>query len=87
MPQAQINTDNACQDSEEVSIVTHKYLKLIPFIFNIVILLSVFVAMYFAAQQPEKLTEIFFSIFLTAFIITIICAWVAKYVVNAFIKR
>ncbi len=70
-------------DEHEVSIVQSKYGRLLPIVFNIMILAEVCVAMYFAAKQPEKLTEIFLSIFLTAFVITIISAWIVKYFLNS----
>ncbi len=45
---------------------------------NLLVLAEVFIAMYFAAQNPDEITPIFFKVLFTLLLPTLVLAFVAK---------
>lgn len=62
-------------EAQKVSLATSPRLRLFAMFINFLVVSEVFIAMYFAAQTPDKLTPIFFKIFFSLLVPTLALAF------------
>ena len=65
-------------EAQKVSLSTSPRMRLFALCINLLVLTELTVAMYFAAQNPDKLTPVFFKIFFSLLVPTIIGAIVGR---------
>jgi len=70
-------------EAQQVSLATSPRLRLFAMIINVLVVGELFVAMYFAARTPDSLTPVFFKVFFSLLVPTLIVAflgrrWIAK---------
>lgn len=65
-------------EAQQVSLTTSPRMRLFAFFINLVVVCEVFVAMYFAAQQPDRLTPVFFKIFFALLVPTLVGAYFGR---------
>lgn len=65
-------------EDHEFSIINNAKVRNLTIGVNLLLLIELCVAMFFAAKDPENLTPVFFSVFLPLLIPTIIGAIIAK---------
>ncbi len=65
-------------EDREFSIINNAKIRNLTIGVNLLLLIELCVAMFFAAQDPENLTPVFFSVFLPLLIPTIIGTIIAK---------
>ena len=75
---SQPEQDNDAGAAVQASLVTGPRLKLFAVFINILVVGELFVAMYFAAQNPDRLTPIFFKIFFSLLLPTLLGAFLGK---------
>jgi len=65
-------------EAQQVSLSTNPRMRLFAFFINIIVVCEVFVAMYFASQEPDRLTPVFFKIFFALLIPTLVGAYFGR---------
>ena len=70
-------------EAQAVSVTTNIYQRILALVVNLLLVVQLFVAMYFAAQQPDRFQPEFFSWFFRMLIPTLIGAFIAKRIIKA----
>lgn len=65
-------------EGQTVSLTTSPRLRLFAMLINLLVVSEVFVAMYFAAQTPDRLTPVFFKIFFSLLVPTLMLAFFGR---------
>lgn len=65
-------------EAQKVSLATSPRLRLFALFINLVVLIEVAVAMFFAAQDPDRLTPVFFKIFFILLLPTLVIAFLGR---------
>lgn len=65
-------------EAQKVSLSSDPRLRLLSIVINLLVVSELFIAMYFASQNPDTLTPTFFTIFFSLLIPTIIGAIVGR---------
>lgn len=65
-------------EAQKVALSGSPRMKLFAVFVNLLVLAELTAAMYFAALEPDRLTPMFFKIFFSLLIPTIICAFVGR---------
>ena len=70
-------------EAQKVSLATSPRLRFFAMIINVLVVGELFVAMFFAARTPDSLTPVFFKVFFSLLVPTLIVAflgrrWIAK---------
>lgn len=74
-------------EAQPVEITANLYRRILAIVANVLVLAEVFVAMYFAAQDMDEITPIFFKVFFSLLIPTIIGIIIARRVISARFKE
>ena len=69
-------------EAERVEISTSPYRRILTVVVNLLVLAEVFVAMYFAAKDPDTLTPVFFKVFFSLLLPTVVAAWTARRLIS-----
>ncbi len=64
--------------AQKVSLTSSPRMKLFAVCVNVLVLAELTLAMYFAAQDPDRLTPVFFKIFFSLLVPTIIAAIIGR---------
>ncbi len=67
---------------QRVSLTTSPRLRLFALCINILVLAELFVAMFFASQQPDSLTPVFFKTFFCMLAPTLVAALVGRRIIT-----
>lgn len=78
VPVTEYPHEPALGQAQSVSLVSDLKTKLFAVVINILVLVEVFVAMYVAQQTPARLTPVFFKIFFTLLLPTLVLAYVGR---------
>jgi|GEM_PF-4353614 len=71
--------EGACMgEAQKVNLVTSPRMKLFALFINALVLAALTVAMYVAAQNPDQFTPMFFKVFVSLLVPTIIVAIVGR---------
>ena len=65
-------------EAQTVSITSDPRLRIFSLVINILVVSELFIAMYFAAQDQDRLTPIFFKVFFSLLIPTLVAAFVGR---------
>lgn len=65
-------------EAQKVSLTSSPRLKLFALFINILVISELFVAMYFANQTPARLTPVFFKIFFSLLLPTLLLAFAGR---------
>lgn len=65
-------------EAQRVSISDDPRLRLFAMGINLLVVIELFIAMYFASQTPDRLTPVFFTLFFSMLVPTIIAAVVGR---------
>lgn len=65
-------------EAQKVSLTSSPRLKLFALLINVLVIGELFVSMYFANQTPERLTPVFFKIFFSLLVPTLVLAFVGR---------
>lgn len=78
MPTDENNDERGLGEAQKVSLTTSPRLRLFAMIINILVVGEVAVAMYFASQTPDRLTPVFFKIFFSLLVPTLVLAFLGR---------
>lgn len=70
--------DNAMGAAQKVSLASSPKMKLFALFINVLVIGELFVSMYFANQTPERLTPVFFKIFFSLLLPTLVLAYLGR---------
>lgn len=65
-------------EAQKVSLTTSPRLRLFAMFINVLVVSELFVAMYFATQTPDRLTPVFFKIFFSLLLPTLVLAFLGR---------
>ena len=65
-------------EAERVEVATGLPRRILTLTVNLLVISEVFVAMFFAAKDPDTLTPVFFKVFFSLLLPTIVGAWAAR---------
>ena len=68
----------AMGEAEGVEIASGLHRRILTVVVNLLVLTELFVAMYFAAKDMDTLTPVFFKVFFSLLVPTLVGAWVAR---------
>lgn len=78
LPTDEKSDERGMGEAQKVSLTTSPRLRLLAMFINLLVVSEVFIAMYFAAQTPDKLTPVFFKMFFTMLVPTLVLAALAR---------
>lgn len=65
-------------EAQNVSLTCSPRMRLFAILINVLVVTELFVAMYFAQQTPARLTPVFFKIFFSLLVPTLVVAFVGR---------
>lgn len=77
-PEKEYEGEAGFGEGQKVSLSGDPRLKLFAALINFLVICELFVAMYFASQDPDRLTPVFFKIFFSLLVPTIVAAFVGR---------
>jgi hypothetical protein len=69
-------------EARHVSLTHDPRLRLFALFINLLLIIELFVAMFFASQDPDRLTPVFFTLFFSMLAPTIIAAVVGRRIIG-----
>ena len=78
VPEEELDKQSGMGEAQKVSLTTSPRLRLFAFFINILVVSEVFVAMYFANQDPDRLTPVFFKVFFSLLVPTLVLAYFGR---------
>lgn len=72
------HVEAAMGEAQKVSLTSSPRLRMFAILINVLVLTELFVAMYFAQQTPARLTPVFFKIFFSLLVPTLVVAFVGR---------
>ncbi len=89
--EAEASPENAAEgpigEAQSVQLAHGLPRMLLTITVNVLVLAEVFIAMYFAAQNPDEITPIFFKTLFSMLLPTLVLAFVAKRVIARWGRR
>ena len=79
--------ENAIGEAQNVQLAGGLPRGVLTFIVNILVIAELFVAMYFAAQNRDEITPVFFKVFFSLLLPTLVISAVAKRLIARRSKR
>lgn len=92
-PQKTVKVDPAEQqtpdwgEAQHVELTSNLYRRILAIVANVLIIAELFVAMYFAAQDMDEITPVFFKVFFSLLIPTIIGVIIARRMISKRFKE
>lgn len=74
----EVYEESAMGAAQKVSLASSPKMKLFALFINVLVIGELFVAMYFANQTPERLTPVFFKIFFSLLLPTLVLAYLGR---------
>lgn len=71
-------TERGLGEAQRVSLSANPRLRIFAFFINIIVVCEVFVAMYFASLDPDRLTPVFFKVFFALLVPTLVGAYLGR---------
>lgn len=72
------HAEAAMGEAQKVSLTSSPRLRMFAVLINVLVVSELFVAMYFAQQTPVRLTPVFFKIFFSLLVPTLVAAYVGR---------
>ena len=70
-------------EAQTVNVTTNIYQRILALVVNLLLIVQLFIAMYFAAQSPDRFQPEFFSWFFRMLIPTLIGAYIVRRMIKA----
>lgn len=74
-------------DARDIDVLHNVKSQILMCVVNLCLIVELCIAMYFAAKNPAELTPIFFRVFFSMLIPTLICAWIARRIILSKAKK
>lgn len=77
-----LSAQPAMGEAERVEVAKGPARRILTIAVNLLVIGELFVAMYFAAKDPDTLTPVFYKVFFSLLVPTLVGAWAARRIIS-----